>query len=100
MWFFKKKNIMRFQKVETPPEPAINSEAIYVIWNEDKTKFCEVIMNERTGMYTYDLTALSYDDFVGYYWASGYSHGGFSWYDTSEKAKTEAENFIFGRACT
>jgi len=95
MWFFKKKKQELFKKNEIPPEPPISEVAVAVVWNEDKTRFCEIIFDKD--VYTYGGWQLNYDDseYVGYYWGPIGRH--LSFYDTEEKAKREAEIFLLGK---
>ena len=95
--FKKKKQCFDYHKTETPPEPTLSSDALVVVWNKDKMQFCEIFYNSRAGAYVYRGYGLFYDEFyTGYYW--GMMDDGFaSFFDTFERAKQAAEDFLDGK---
>ena len=75
---------------EPPPSPPTDPNALAIVWNEEKTKFCEVkFCNGSYQFYGFDLM---YYDLVGYFWTElivPENH-----FATLEKAKNAAEGFL------
>ena len=78
------------------PEPPLSPETIYTVWAEDKQKFCEVTKHD-SGAFVYNAMMLDYDEYSNqYYWfPTGNSFA--SYFDTAEKAKQAAEDFLQGK---
>ena len=91
---FKKKLPIEIEPREIPPPPE-NEQALFVVWNESRTKFCEVFNHENIDAFVYKCTRLDYDDIgmTGYYWIDELTPYA-SFFDTPEKAKIEAENYL------
>jgi len=75
-------------------KPAFDEAAVETLWSSDKTRYAEILPLPDGGGYHFRCMQLEYDDFQGvYYWAP-LDPSGCSFFDTPEKAATEAERVL------
>ena len=77
-------------------KPPLSPEAIYTVWAENKRKFCEVTKHD-SGAFVYSAMMMDYDEYLNQYYWRPTGNGFVSYFDTAEKAKQVAEDFLQGK---
>lgn len=78
------------------PVPPLNADALYTIWSDNKERFCQVT-EHSSGVFVYNGMAMEYDDYTNKYYWRPVGNGFASFFDTPEKAKQAAEDFLQGK---